>query len=565
MLKKFKNLKLTSSVFCICVMSVALLLAVSSLGVYSTNKINANVSHVYNNNMAVIGKFNDMRENVQNIVIQVNRARIKYSPDYDKQINDFVKKIKNDENNLNNSNLDKVGLNGLKSFDGQLENYLALWRDLNKKLSAGEEINDTRDKSLTDSAKKLDTTLNDVRNYYDLQAKGLSIQSEKIYKSSFNILLAITIASIIIFTLISFIIISGIRSSSKEMIMLMQTLAHGDFTIKINVKGKNEFSIMRKSLARMIEDISHMINNVKQKSEQIDTQADGLSGISQEMSSAIRNVSASIQEVTKGAGDQAQNLSDIIQVLNYFGENMEAIVKAIENVDSKSRKISSMAVQGNDKMKVLSNSVTKVSQSYSDFVSKILKLGANIKSITEITSIINGIAEQTNLLALNASIEAARAGEAGRGFAVVADEIRKLAEQSKLSSDDINRLIINTSDESNSIAADTDDMNKEIENQISIIAEVIDSYQTIVKAINEVIPEIDEVNKSSRSLENEKNNILNKVEEISGIAEEVSAASEEISASSQEVEVSSDEVYMSANKLSEMTKEMSAEVNKFKL
>jgi methyl-accepting chemotaxis protein len=100
-----------------------------------------------------------------------------------------------------------------------------------------------------------------------------------------------------------------------------------------------------------------------------------------------------------------------------------------------------MAKISNDKMTQLVTSINSIGSAFKDVSNKISELGMSVNKINEITALINSIADQTNLLALNAAIEAARAGEAGKGFAVVADEIRKLAEQSKNSSGEIDNLI----------------------------------------------------------------------------------------------------------------------------
>jgi Methyl-accepting chemotaxis protein len=241
------------------------------------------------------------------------------------------------------------------------------------------------------------------------------------------------------------------------------------------------------------------------------------------------------------------------------------MVSEIQVVDSNSREISLMAKESSSEMGELNQSVTKVSNSFKTFNGKIIGLGKDINEINEITNIINSIADQTNLLALNAAIEAARAGEAGRGFSVVADEIRKLAEQSKVSSENISRLINEISQNTDVIVHDSVDMDDELVNQVKIINSSIISFKKIIEAVNEVIPKIETVKNSAEDIDKDKTTILVRVDGVSSVSLEVSASSEEISASSEEMSASTEEVAAASQVLNNMTKEMLEEVNKFKI
>ena len=203
--------------------------------------------------------------------------------------------------------------------------------------------------------------------------------------------------------------------------------------------------------------------------------------------------------------------------------------------------------------------------SFNDLITKISSLGKDINKINEITNIIKGIAAQTNLLALNASIEASRAGEAGRGFSVVAGEIRKLAEQSKDSSESINLLISNISNNTNIMLQATDEMDNELSNEVAIINNSVDSFKRIIQSIDEVIPKIGQVSMAAINIDTEKNTIIEKIEVVSAASEEISASTEEISAASEEMNAATDEVTSAADILNNMTKEMMEQVNKFKL
>lgn len=377
----------------------------------------------------------------------------------------------------------------------------------------------------------------------------------------------------LIFLVLSMIIVYFISGALSQAIIKVSTalnfLSTGDFTQEMPEKlleQKDEVGEIARSLKAMKDSIKDMINTIKVSSNSIDFQAESLSAVSEQMSSSAENVSNAILDVARGTGFQAQDLAGITEILNKFGHGLENIVGSIKDIDINSKDINLMAGESNKNMESLAESVSQLSSSFMDFVDKFKNLDKNINQINEITELINSIAGQTNLLALNAAIEAARAGEAGRGFSVVSDEIRKLAEQTKISSEDITKLVTNILNDTNIIVAKTTgEMDERLENQFAVINTTIGSFKNIISAVDGIISRIKAVTMSAEEINHEKNVILEKIEEVSAVSEEVSASSQEIAASSEEMSASSQEVASSAQSLSGMTKDMMEQVGRFKL
>lgn len=400
---------------------------------------------------------------------------------------------------------------------------------------------------------------------------GITVPKEEILSQLddlkiFNIvssLVAIFIGIFIIY-LISNTITKALKITSEHLSML----AKGDLTQNVStryLKLKDEIGEMTMSMKVMQQSLKEMIIKIKDNSLNINNQSESLSSVSEEIASSSQNVTESISQIAEGTGNQSTELVNITEIFEEFNNNLSGMVGDIQVTDSSTREINKMAISSNSEMNVLNESVMSVSQSFKEFYRKIKELGISVNKINEITELINAVSEQTNLLALNASIEAARAGEAGKGFSVVAMEIGKLAEKSKESVSNINKLTTEISRDTNIIVEDSINMDNELMNQVKIIDNSISSFKNIITAVEEMMPKVDTVKKSAEKIEEEKDSILTKVDNISSISMEVSASAEEISASSEEMNASTEEVAAASQILYNSTRQMIGAVEKFKI
>lgn len=356
-------------------------------------------------------------------------------------------------------------------------------------------------------------------------------------------------------------IINGIKSVSKDMI----TIGNGDFTIRSNIKSKDEIGQLSATLNKMAQELGTMMSNVKGMAVEVSTSSDSLAASSEESTATAEEIARTIQEIVRVTEDQAFNTEDGLKKTTQLAEKIQGVSQEINRIAAMVNDSSSLNEKGVQSVAVLKEA-SDASNAASEKVSAvIIEVDQSSGQIGTIVDTMSSIADQTNMLALNASIEAARAGESGRGFAVVADQIRKLAEQSAAASNDIRKLVDNIQTQSKNAVVTMDGTKPVVEAQNNAVAETKAIFDQISATIESLSKEVAIINELNDSMVQKKDEILSTMESISASAEQTSASTQQIAASTHEQQAAADEVAKTAEQLNHVAQNLSKEVSRFKV
>ncbi len=376
------------------------------------------------------------------------------------------------------------------------------------------------------------------------------------------IMVVIAIVAALLLIVLSLRLMNKIVKPVKNVTNVLGSVAEGDFTKKIAVKGNDEIAGMGKNMQYFLEKMRSTLVEIGETAERLNNQSEEnekLSGILEDSSAHQKNAMEILNRTAVELMDAAARVAEEV-------EQLAATVDAAEEKGSYAGTVMNQTVaaseSGRQAMQRVKDGMDSIQQAIETLAGQIEQAGQVTKNIDTMVNTIKDIADETNLLSLNASIEAARAGEAGRGFAVVAEQISSLAANSKNAAASIEKLTLEISQTMGNASEQMKISVADVTDSTVIVAETSEIFQSVFEKVEEtnttilqMVELVSRIDKASQQLNSISGTQLDAATQIGTAAKELEDHTETVSSNSNTVAENAKKLEQESRNLTEHMKQ----------
>ncbi|OLN21266.1 hypothetical protein BTO30_15905 [Domibacillus antri] len=547
---------------------LVLLGIIGGIGNYQLANINERYKELMEERVTNLISAKDMKQEITNQTLYIREFLISEDQTYIKRYGESVRNFESMLQPLKasaNTNEGKATIERIETLKAEYQKLINEALDL-KNIGDENGYLNIMNSSAPGVTEELTKSLQDLEK---LQMDNMVQSSEDATKHVAQVQLAslfIMIAAIVIGIGTALWISRQIAKPIQTLVFSMKQVASGDLRVQeVNIKSRDEMRDLGNAFNQMIRDLKPVISDVRESSAQVAVSSEQLNAGSQESRSASEGIARLIQQTAEGMEQQLHYFNDVQSSMQEMAKGMDQITLNNEEMLQSTETTNSMTKEGAASIHKVLQQMNKITDSASHTAEVIRSLGNRSNEIQNIVGFITEIAEQTNLLALNAAIEAARAGENGKGFAVVAEEVRKLAEESKKSAQQITQMIALIQSETHQAVTSIKQQNNDVEEGLLFTQEANGAFAEIEGSVGQVTHNVEEMSSSIQNLDTFIVRIVQAVDHVQKIAEASAAASQQVNAGTEENAATIEEVSANAQNLAILAETLQESVSRFKL
>lgn len=351
----------------------------------------------------------------------------------------------------------------------------------------------------------------------------------------------------------------------KQLMKSANHIAEGHLNVEIvPSRSDDELRALGMSFVEMANQLRKIVDGILENYRVTDTHVDELRAAIEQATFHIEQITNKVEHISGGSEKQFQSAKIMLQ-------SMEQMTQEAEDMNSQALSATALSKEMNQTIETsagvirsLVDGMHRLATMDKQSMEVVRRLGEHAVHIGEISKVVGDIASQTQLLALNASIEAAHAGDEGRGFAVVADSIKKLAQQSSQSVEDIRELIAKIQQEINQVVTRISEQSQVAEKESANGEKSVDALMNITREAEQVVQIVEKISGKVAEQAEHMNRALNEAREVSDIAAQISSGAQDVFASTEEQNAVMQEISASSELLKEHSNNLKEKISFFK-